>query len=74
MLKIKDDVDLKEIGCEISDDEFDQIYSYGELLFDKDTRMIGETQFICCDLQLLEKRLNDLYDLIKDDLIEKVGD
>lgn len=28
MLKIKDSVDLKEIGCYISDDEFDQLWSY----------------------------------------------
>lgn len=74
MLKIKDDVDLTEKLFKKSDDEFDQIYSYGELLFDKDTRIIIETQFICCDLLLLEKRLNDLYDLIKADLVEKVNE
>ena len=74
MLKIKDNVDLTEKLFQKSDDEFDQIYSYGELLFDKDTRIISETQFICCDLWLLEKRLNDLYDLIKADMVEKIDD
>lgn len=74
MLKIKDNIDLSERLFQKSDDEFDQIWSYGELLFDKDTREISETQFICCDLALLEKRLNDLYDLIKADLVEKVDE
>lgn len=68
MLKIKDNVDLKEIGCDISDDEFDQIWCFGELLFDKDTRIISQTQFG----YLTSKRLENLYDLIKADLVEKV--
>ena len=74
MLKIIDNVDLTEALFKKSDDEFDQLWSYGELLFDKDTREISETQFICCDLELLGKRLNDLYDLTKAGLVEKVGD
>lgn len=71
MLKIKDNVDLKEIGCYISDDEFDQIWGYGELLFDKDTREIYSYQF---NSDLGEYRLNALYDLIKADLVEKVDE
>ena len=69
MLKIKDNVDLKEIGCYISDDEFDQLWNYQELLFDKDTRIILADQF-----QFLNgQRLEALYDLIKDGLVEKVN-
>lgn len=70
MLKIKDDVNLKEIGCDISEDEFDQIWSYDELLFDKDTRRILENQFFS---DVANIRLENLYDLIKADLVEKVG-
>ena len=68
MLKIKDNVDLKEIGCYISDDEFDQLWSYKELLFDKDERIILADQFGFLNGQ----RLDALYDLIKDGLVEKV--
>ena len=73
MLKIKDNVDLKKIGCNISDDKFDQIWSYGELLFDKDTKIISQTQFHVGGY-LTAKRLENLYDLIKADLVEKVED
>lgn len=73
MLKIKDNVDLKEIGCDISDDEFDQIWSYKELLFYKDTRIIYPMQFNTYN-ELIEKRILALYDLIKADLVEKVGE
>lgn len=69
MLKIKDNVDLKEIGCDISDDEFDQLWAYDELLFDKDSRIIWSAQFMS---DLVDRRLNNLYDLIKSDLVEKV--
>lgn len=72
MLKIKDDVDLKEIGCTISDCELDQIWWYDELLFDKNTRIILSTQFDILNVYLVEKRLNNLYDLIKSGLVEKV--
>ena len=72
MLKIKDNVDLKKLEhCYISDDEFDQIWSYKEVLFDKDTRVIFTNQFFN---DLGEKRLDYLYDLIKDGLVEKVGE
>ena len=73
MLKIKNDVDLKEIGCDISDDEFDQIWCFGELLFDKDTRIISQTQFYVGGY-LTSKRLENLYDLIKAGFVEKVGE
>ena len=70
MLKIKDNVDLKELEhCYISDDEFDQIWSYKEVLFDKDARVIFTNQFFN---DLGEKRLDYLYDLIKADLVEKI--
>ena len=69
MLKIKDDVDIKKMkDFYISDDEFDQLWSYKELLFDKDTKIILADQFMF----LNGKRLDDLYDLIKDGLVEKV--
>ena len=71
MLKIKDNVDLKEIGCDISDDEFDQIWSYNALLFYKDTREILPHQFFNENSNI---RLHNLYDLIKADLVEKVDD
>lgn len=70
MLKIKDDVDFEDLKyCYISDDDFDQIWSYKELLFDKDTRIIFKDQFFN---DLGGERLDDLYDLIKMDLVEKV--
>lgn len=69
MLKIKDDVDLKEIGCDISEDEFDQIWAYDELLFDKDTRRILENQFFS---DVVDVRLENLYDLIQAGLVEKI--
>ena len=70
MLKIKDNVDLKNRQyCYISDDEFGQIWSYKNVLFDKDTRVIFSNQFFN---DLGDKRLDDLYDLIKADLVEKV--
>ena len=72
MLKIKDNVDLKGLEhCYISDDDFDQIWSYKEVLFDKDTRVIFTNQFFN---DLGEKRLDYLYDLIKADLVEKAGE
>ena len=67
MLKIKDSVDLETLEhCYISNDKFDQIWSCKEVLFDKDTRVILTYQF------LNEKRLDNLYDLIKAGLVEKV--
>lgn len=72
MLKIKDNIDLKELEhCYISDDEFDQLWGYKEVLFDKDTRVIDTNQFFN---DLSDERLDNLYDLIKMDLVEKVSD
>lgn len=74
MLKIKDNVDLKELekfGFDIEQlkDEDDQIYGFdSNLLFYKDSKII----FIPWNEQ--EKSLNTLYDLIKADLVEKVED
>jgi hypothetical protein len=73
MLKIKDNVDLTEKLFQKSDDEFDQIWSYGELLFDKDTGIINQNQFYVGGY-LTAKRLENLYDLIKADLVVKVDD
>ena len=70
MLKIKDNVDLKTLEhFYISDDEFDQLWSYKEVLFDKDTRVIFTSQFFN---DLGDYRLDNLYDLIKMDLVEKL--
>lgn len=72
MLKIKDNVDLKELekyGFDIEQlkDEEDQIYGFdSNLLFYKDSGII----IIPWNNQ--DKCLNTLYDLIKDDLVEKV--
>lgn len=71
MLKIKDDIDLKSNpNFQISDDEYDQIWAYKDLLFDKDTRIIYDYQF---SLDLAEKRIDDLYDATQEGLVEKVG-
>ncbi len=67
MLKIKDSVDLKELGCDMCKEDF--IWSYKELLFDRDTRIIDGQQFFWDDKCL---RIDALYDLIKADLVEKV--
>ena len=66
MLKIKDNVDLKELG--FNKDEEDFIYQDDVgLMVDSDTRTIDLPYFDYCD-----KTLNKLYDLIKADLVEKV--
>ncbi len=69
MLKIKDNVDLKELGCDMDEEDF--LWSYGELLFDKDTREIFPYQFLNDNSSI---RLDLLYDLIKADLVEKVDE
>ena len=72
MLKIKDNVDLKELekygfDLEQTKDEFDQIWGFDRgLSFYKDSRTIilpWNNQDIALDV---------LYDLIKADLVEKV--
>ena len=75
MLKIKDNVDLKELEKfgfnfeENTEDEFDQIYCFdSNLMFDKDSKNIILSVFN------YEKALSTLYDLIKADLVEKVED
>ncbi len=67
MLKIKDNVDLKELGCDLDEEDF--IWNFKELLFYKDTRIILSDQFFN---SLGNIRLDILYDLIKADLVEKV--
>ena len=72
MLKIKDNVDLKELkkyGFDLEQikDEFDQIWGFdSNLLFYKDSKII----IIPWNAQ--EGCLNTLYDLIKADLVEKI--
>lgn len=71
MLKIKDNVDLRKLKRDTPKD--DLIWAYKELLFDRDTRIINQNQF-CVGGYLTATRLNNLYDLIKADLVEKVGE
>lgn len=72
MLKIVDNIDLKELekygfDLEQTKDEFDQIWGFdSNLLFYKDSKNI----IIPWNEQ--EKCLDTLYDLIKDGLVEKV--
>lgn len=66
MLKIKDNVDLKNLG--FNKDEEDFIYQDDVgLMVDSDTRTINIPYFDYHD-----KPLNKLYDLIKADLVVKV--
>ncbi len=68
MLKIKDNVDLKEYDFKKDDDDF--IYQDDSgLMIDSDTKVISIPYFDYHD-----KPLNKLYDLIKADLVEKVGE
>ncbi len=68
MLKIRDNVDLKELGCDMDEEDF--IWGYKELLFDKETKEILSEQFV----RYGDIRLDVLYDLIKADLVEKVDE
>ena len=74
MLKIKDNVDLKELekygfDLEQTKDKFDQVYGFDKgLLFYKDSNTIilpWNNQSTALDV---------LYDLIKADLVEKVDE
>lgn len=69
MLKIKDDVDLKELGFEKEDD--DLIYQDDVGLCCQDDRIIyfGNISGFHIDQ---DNHLDRLYDLIKADLVEKV--
>lgn len=74
MLKIKDNVDLKELekfGFDIEQtrDEFNQIYG-----FDSNLLFYKESKAIILPWNKQETALNTLYDLIKADLVEKVGE
>lgn len=71
MLKIKDNVDLRALNCDTPKDDF--IWSYKELLFDRDTRVILENQFGVGN-ELTKIRLENLYELIQAGLVEKVGE
>ena len=79
MLKIKDNVDLKEL------EKFGFRYSIGEdqhYYFDNIGIFIGDNLEIVisfndddyCELEIVLSLLNLLYDLIKADLVEKVED
>ncbi len=69
MLKIKDDVDLKELGFEKEDDDY--IYQDDVGLCCQDDRIIyfGNISGFHIDQ---DNHLDRLYDLIKADLVEKV--
>ena len=69
MLKIKDNFDLKKLGCDLDEEDF--IWNFKELLFYKDTRIILSDQFFN---SIGNIRLDILYDLINAGLVEKVGD
>lgn len=69
MFKIRDDANLDGALFKKSDDEFDQLWAYDELLFDKDTRIIPQTQFGIGGY-LTSKRLENFYELSKLDLLE----
>jgi len=72
MLKIKDNIDLKELekfgfDLEQTKDEYDLIWGFDSgLLFYKDNRVI------ILPWNNQNTALNTLYDLIKADLVEKV--
>ena len=74
MLKVKDNVDLKELekygfDLEQTKDEFDLIYGFdSNLLFYKDSKII------IFPWNNQNTALDTLYDLIKADLIEKVDE
>lgn len=74
MLKVKDNVNLKELekygfDLEQTKDEFDLIYRFDKgLLFYKDSKII------ILPWNNQNTALDTLYDLIKADLIEKVDD
>lgn len=66
MLKIKDEVDLKELGFEKDDGDILWQDDYG-LIVDSRTKIISLPYFDHED-----KTLNELYDLIQAGLVEKV--
>jgi hypothetical protein len=66
MLKIKDEVDLKELGFEKDDGDILWQDDYG-LIVDSRTKIISLPYFDHKD-----KTLNELYDLIQAGLVEKV--
>ena len=74
MLKIKDNVDLKELekfgfDMEQTKDEFDQIYHFDSgLSFDKDYRTLSIPMYYCME----DEPYDTLYDLIQAGLVEKV--
>ena len=74
MLKIKDNVDLKELekfgfDLEQTKDEFDQVYGFDKgLLFYKDSKTI------ILPWNNQNTALDTLYDLIKAGLVEKVDE
>lgn len=67
VLKIKDEIDLKELGFKKEDEDFVYVDDYDFLI--EDDRRISSIQFFGDNE---EKRLCRLYDLIKDDIVECV--
>ena len=88
MLKIKDNVDLKELenyGFKSSDSYYYRFYKYYEEFgksgtrIEKDTgtyhkRQILHTDFFYDNQKTSEETASNIFDLIKADLVEKVDD
>ena len=87
MLKIKDSVDLKELekfGFELTPDRFEPAYKIFEDTYDASIiiRITNDRIIYPVDDEDIYnlgnintfKMYDTLYDLIKDDLVEKVGD
>jgi hypothetical protein len=71
ILKIKDEIDLKELGFKKDDDDFIYTDDY-EFMIDE-YRLVFPYQFDS-SCKYGEVRLNRLYDLIQAGYVEKVGD
>lgn len=85
MLKIKDNVDLKELEkfgmkynggseCYIDDYEYEIIVIYEDRKINVDLHQVGFSSLWKGCKEANEKALNIIYDLIKADLVEKVDD
>lgn len=73
MLKIKDNVDLKEL--EKYGFKYEQYYEYGKYyLLRRNGKVIIRIVERQLKLHSNNKTYSTLYDLIKDGLVEKVGD
>lgn len=81
MLKIKDNIDLKELekyGFKLSNDKTICEYGYDKydvtIYFSTKNRILKSDVPFYSDLEDSDSHLEVLYDLIKDGLVEKVED